>query len=94
MNHNMDDNNNKRDIKLRLSAEELKHIDERVAQCGTSRNSYIVEMAMFGHIMNSLPEAKLRSAIAILYVGAEQVSDIGIRANLREVADQLWQCLK
>jgi len=90
---NMD---NKKSVRLTISLSDIenKQLTAQAQQCGLSKAAYIREQTLSGRVVNSLPEAKIRSIIAELYTFAEHVEDITIRKQLRKEADQLWQFLK
>lgn len=86
--------NNTKYTKITLSDDEDQAITLAAQKCNLSKARYIKEMALSGQVVNSLPEAKIRSLIAEMYVLAEQVEDTIIRKQLKEGADSIWQSLK
>lgn len=88
--------NNKRSIRtiISVSDREDQYIMEQAKKCGLSKSGFIREMALSGQVVNSLPEAKLRSTVAQLYNLAEQIEDVSIRDQIKKGADNLWRSLK
>lgn len=85
---------NRKSIKIIVTDEEDYQISTQAQICGISKNAYIKQMALVGRIVNSMPEAKIRSVLAEIYNLAEQIDDSTISKQLREEADQIWLSLR
>lgn len=86
--------NETKKITLRLTENNYNYIYDKATESGKSLNKYICETLCSTKPVNSLPEAKARSLLAILYALAEQEECVPARKKIREAADALWQCLK
>lgn len=84
----------KKCIKIILSAEEDQRLSALAQNCGFSKAAYVKEMALSGNIVNSLPEATIRSILAVMYNLADQVEDVSASEQLREGAKRIWRSLK
>lgn len=73
--------------------EDIK-LTEQAQKCGLSKAGYIRDLIQHGQVINSLPEAKIRSVIAELHCLTEQVEDELARKTLKRRANELWQSLK
>ena len=85
---------NKKSIKIIVTDEEDQQISAQAQNCGLSKNAYIKQMALTGQIINSMPEAKIRSILAGIYNLAEQTDDSTTSQQLRKGADQIWLSLR
>lgn len=85
---------NSKSIKIIVTDVEDYQISTQAQNCGLSKNAYIKQMALFGQIINSMSEAKIRSILAELYNLAEQIDDFTISKKLKAGADQIWLYLK
>lgn len=85
---------NRKSIKIIVTDEEDQQISTQAQNCGISKNVYIKQMALVGRIVNSMPEAKIRSVLAEIYNLAEQIDDSAISNHLRKGADRIWLFLR
>lgn len=81
-------------ITLRLSEDNYNSIYKQATESGKTLNKYICEAACNAQMVNSLPEAKVRGLLAVLYTLAEQEEMVPARKKIREAADALWQYLR